>query len=356
MARKGKGRKWITIIALVFFFAVVVVMFATSGRSILKEIRGLNVWYLLLSAVCYAGSFLTWSIKYYILVLRRVPKARFPFVALANLAGNFINVTTPSGRMAGEPLKARAIAKRYGARFSTVFAASMLDKMTLTVSMLLLLLPLSVYSFLEFDMPKLVELLLVIFVLFWLAVGAASYIILKRMSESRSLKLGSAVHRITRFFLRGRFKDRRYFVKRFRGGIMEFRSSFKTLLKNPVFMVIDILLGTLSYIFRFATAYMLFISAGYSVDILTVSTVVIIAFIIGLTSQFPGMVGIAESTMTGLYFAMGVRPYTALTVSILTQMNSYILELGIGYLALAGINIMTGVKVKKSDMERVGEE
>ena len=97
----------------------------------------------------------------------------------------------------------------------------------------------------------------------------------------------------------------------------------------------------------FAAAYMLFIAVGHSVPFLTVAMVVMIAFAIGLLSQIPGMIGVAEITMTGFYHTVGIPPATALTVSIMTQMDSYLFEIGLGYVALLVMNFVLARREKK---------
>lgn len=338
---KGKGKKgtYLTWIAISLFLVLIIIMAINFGKDIGDVLKNLRLDYFLLALSMYVGVQLAWALKYFFLVKRRVKRAWFPFVTLANMYGNFVNITTPSGRMAGEPLRARVISRKYRSRFSTVFAASMVDKMTLTIAMMLLLIPLTIYMMYEFEMPPLLEYFLGAFVLFWTAVGLVSYFVFKGMGEGRSRKIGGFVYRISKFILRGKYRDRGYFINRVKGGILEFKASFKILSKDPWFMALDILLGCLVYGFRFSAAYMFFISVGYPQPFLTVATVVMISFIIGLISQLPGMVGISESTMYGLYLATGVPASVAITVSVLTQLNVYIFEIGFGYLAMVSVNI-----------------
>jgi len=64
------------------------------------------------------------------------------------------------------------------------------------------------------------------------------------------------------------------------------------------------------------------------------------AFIIGLMTQFPAMIGVGEASMTMLYLSTGVKASRAITVSVLTQLDSYIFEIGLGYLSLVVLNLM----------------
>jgi len=338
MGRLGTTRRLLTLIGLGILALVLTLMFIYAGRDILDEVFSLDMRYVLLSFLCFLGLQLAWAIKFYILVRRRVPKARFPYVALVNMAGNFVNITTPSGRMAGEPLRASYIAKKYGSRFSTIFAAGMVDKMTFTVAMLLLLIPLMVWASLKFDMPDLLQLLLGSFILFWVVVGLVSFLLFKSLSEGRSVKWGMFLHRIIRFFLRGRMKDSSFFIERFKNGVLEFKGTFVKLSKNPLRMCLDLTFALLVHGLRFSAAYMLFIATGHSEHFLTVATVVMMAFVIGLITQL--MIGVGEASMTMLYLATGVKAARAVTVSVLTQLDSYIFEIGLGYLCLILLNII----------------
>ena len=346
--RKGRIRRWFIIVSMVIFFGVIVGLLLSMGDKVLDEIRGLNPVYVLLSMACFFGVQLSWGIKYYLLVRRRVRKAWFPCVMLANMAGNFVNITTPSGRMAGEPVRAKMIASCYNTRFSRVFAAAMVDKASLTIAMISLLVPLTIYATVTFDMPRLLQYMTGAFVLFWVVVGIISYLIFRNLGDKQSRRVGSFVHKVSRFLLGRKSRDRGYYVEKVKSGLIEFRSSFKFLAKNPIYMAVDILLGILIYSFRFGAAYMLLIAVGHSVPFLTVATVVMITFAIGLLSQMPGMIGVAETTMTYLYYSVGIAPATALTVSVMTQMDSYLFEIGLGYVAMVSMNfILEGRRRKR---------
>jgi uncharacterized protein (TIRG00374 family) len=315
--------------------------------KVLEEVKGLNPVYVLLSMGCFVGIQLAWGLKYFLLVRRNTSQAWFPYVILSNMAGNFVNITTPSGRMAGEPVRAKLVASCYRVRFSRVFAAAMVDKASITIAMLSLLIPLTIYATVTFDMPGILQILTGAFVLFWVIIGFLSYLIFRNLGEQQSKKVGSFIHRISKFLLRSRSKDKGYYIERFKSGITEFRASFGFLAKNPIYMAIDLILGIMIYSFRFAAAYMLFIAVGHSVPFVTVAMVVMVTFAIGLLSQMPGMFGVAEGTMTILYGGVGIANATALTVSIMTQMNSYLFEIGFGYVALIAMNFIIEVKDRR---------
>lgn len=337
--RAKKIRRLLTATALILLFIVIVIVFAFFGREVIDNLRGLDPRFILVAFASYAGVQLAWGIKYYILVKRKVKRAYFPYVLVANMVGNFVNVTTPSGRLAGEPVRAGAISRRYRAPFGSVFAATMVDKMSLTIAMILILIPLMIYAFLHFEMDPLVKYLVVGFVVFWIILGIGLYLLFKYLSESRIAKLGKGIYGTVRFFLRSKIGDRDQFIEMIKKGIRDFKESFKSISKNPFYMTLDIILGLLIYGFRFVAAYMFFIAIGHPVDFLIVAIVVHLAFIIGLMSQFPGMVGIGETTMITLYKVMGVNYGAAITVTMLSQINMYAFEIGLGYIATVVLNL-----------------
>jgi uncharacterized membrane protein YbhN (UPF0104 family) len=59
------------------------------------------------------------------------------------------------------------------------------------------------------------------------------------------------------------------------------------------------------------------------------------------------MIGIAEFTMTGLYRGVGISAPTAFTVSVMTQMDSYIFEIGFGYIAMLVMNFVLAKREKR---------
>ncbi|MDG6225551.1 MAG: lysylphosphatidylglycerol synthase transmembrane domain-containing protein [Candidatus Thermoplasmatota archaeon] len=341
----GTRRKLYTAVALLILLVVIIVIFSLRGREVLSTMLGLNLQHVLLAIIAFLCIQLAWAIKWYLLVSKRVPRARFPYVMLANMTGNFVNITTPSGRLAGEPVRAGAVARRYRARFSEVFAATMVDKMGLTVGMIIVLIPAMIYAYAKYDMPPLLKYFLFIFFVFWLVVGGVSFLVLKSMKRWRIDRMVNVAYLVTKFFKGTSPFDKKHVVERVKEGFSSFRESFKEMLKDPIMMSIDIFLAVLMYFLRIAAAYMFFMAVGFQVSVLTVAVAVHITFIVGLISQLPGMVGISETMMYGLYVAMGVSPGPAITVAILTQMNSYAFELGLGYLSTWAINFI-GVQRK----------
>ncbi|MGA1822859.1 MAG: lysylphosphatidylglycerol synthase transmembrane domain-containing protein [Thermoplasmatota archaeon] len=344
--RSKKIRRLLTACALILLFIVIVIVLAFAGRDVIGNLRGLDPRFIFVALASYAGVQLAWGIKYYLLVKRKVKRAYFPYVMIANMVGNFVNVTTPSGRLAGEPVRAGAISRRYRSSFGSVFAATMVDKMSLTIAMILILIPLMIYTFITFQVDPLIKYTVIGFIIFWFIIGALLYLLFKYLSESRAAKLGKGIYTTVKFFFKSRIGDRDQFIETIMKGIKDFKESFKSISKNPFYMTIDIILGMLIYGFRFVAAYMFFIAIGHPVDFLIVAIVVHITFIIGLMSQFPGMVGIGETTMTGLYLAMGVNSGAAITVSILTQINMYAFEMGLGYIATVILNLVSLRKPK----------
>jgi len=329
----SKKRKLFIAVAATILLLVVVLYLAYDGRDVLRTMRSLDPGYILLALLSFVGIQIAWALKWFFHVRKVIPKARFYYIVLANMTGNFVNLTTPSGRLAGEPVRASAIARRYKAGFSDAFATTMVDKMGLTVAMIVMLVPVLIYSYMNYDMPPLLKYFAFVFFLFWIIVGLTSFWILKTMKKWNPKKMVNLAYVITKFFKGTSPFDRQSITQKLSEGIQSFRGSFKDLLKDPFSMTADIILGISMYLLRYTAAYLFFVALGYPVSFLVVAVVVHIAFIIGLISQLPGGAGASEGSMFALYSAMGVDSDVAFSVAILTQMNSYFVELGLGYIS-----------------------
>jgi uncharacterized protein (TIRG00374 family) len=216
----------------------------------------------------------------------------------------------------------------------------MVDKMGLTVAMIVMLIPIIIYSYVNYEMPPLLKYFVLLFFLFWMIVGAASFFALKSMKRWRPDKVVNLAYVVTKFFKGTSPFDRQGISNKLNDGIQSFRGSFKELMRDPVSMTFDLVLGITMYFLRYAAAYMFFMALGYNVEFVVVAVVVHIAFIIGLVSQVPGGAVASEGTMFGLYSAMGVNADVAFTVAILTQMNMYVVEIGLGYVSTWFTNLL----------------
>jgi len=336
----ARKRKLYLGVALLLLFVVIVVVLSVRGREVFETMRGLDPKYVAMALLAYAGIQLAWGIKWFLHVRKVVPKAGFLYVLLANITGNFINITTPSGRLAGEPIRAGAVARRYKARFSGVFATTIVDKMGLTAVMILMLIPLLFFAYDRYDMPPLLKYILFVIFLFWIMIGAVSFVIIKSMKRWRADMLVNWFYVVTKFFKGTSPFDRKALTEKLTSGLRGFREAVKELIKDPISMSCDLLLATTMYLLRIAAAYMFFVAVGYHVNFYIVAVAVHITFIIGLSSQLPANVGISELTMPSLLIVMGVSSGPAITVAFLAQMNSYFFELGFGYLSSWAINLM----------------
>jgi uncharacterized protein (TIRG00374 family) len=327
--------------ALVVLLAIFIVIFAVEGRSVFETMRGLDPLYIMLALSAYAGVQLAWGLKWFLHVRKVAPKAGFLYVLIANMAGNFVSITTPSGRMAGEPVRAGAVARRYNAKFSDMFASTVVDKLGLTVGMISVFVPLVIYLYAKYDLPDILNYLIFLFFIFWIAVGLATFTIIKSMKWWKADRVVDLAYVITKFFKGASPFDRQALIHKISEGLKSFRETIKEQLKDPISMSLDLVLAVTIYLLRIVAAFMFFQAIGYEVSFVLVAITVHLGFIISLVVP----VALPELSMATIYSVLGLNQTPAGIVAVLTQTNFYVFELGLGYVATWLINLL-GVSKK----------
>jgi uncharacterized protein (TIRG00374 family) len=327
--------------ALVILLVILIIVFAVQGRSVFETMKGLDPLYIILALSAYAGVQIAWGLKWFLHVRRASPKGGFIYVLIANMAGNFVSITTPSGRMAGEPVRAGAVARRYNAKFSDMLASTVVDKLGLTVGMISVFVPLVIYLYAKYDLPKVLDYIIFLFFLFWIAVGLATFVIIKSMKWWKADRVVDVAYVITKFFKGTSPFDRQALIKKVTDGLRSFRETIKEQLKDPISMSMDLFLAVTIYVLRIVAAFMFFQAIGYDVGFVLVAITVHLGFIISLVVP----VALPELSMATIYSVLGINETPAGIVAVLTQANFYIYELGVGYIATWLINLM-GVSKK----------
>ena len=126
----GNRRAWVRIAILVLCVSLLVWTVARLGPArVLAAARQADAWWLALSLVPIAGRFLIWGLKWQ-LMLRRQGPAGFRFALQTVLAGAFVNLTTPTAKLAGGIVRARLIHRRLGWSMPVSLGWSLADQVT----------------------------------------------------------------------------------------------------------------------------------------------------------------------------------------------------------------------------------
>ena len=113
------------------------IVYKLGPRQILEQSRTADPAWLALSFVPLLLRFLIWAVKWWLMLRRRGP-VRFSWTLTALLSGNFINLTTPTAKLAGGFVRAALINRRMGWGMSTAYGWSLADQVTNVLGNLLL--------------------------------------------------------------------------------------------------------------------------------------------------------------------------------------------------------------------------
>ena len=125
------GRRFLlhSLIVTVCLAGLVWTVLSLGPDRIVKTALEANPWWLGLSVIPIAGRFLIWGFKWQRMLARQAPVSYFVAVrALA--AGSFVNLTTPTAKLAGGIVRAVLLHRRIGWRLSTAYGWSLADQVT----------------------------------------------------------------------------------------------------------------------------------------------------------------------------------------------------------------------------------
>lgn len=98
-------------------------------RRVLREASGADPGFLLLSVLAAAGRYLVWGAKW-TAMLRRQGSIRYGVALRALLAGAFVNLTTPTAKLAGGFLRAGLVHRRTGWGLAVAYGWALADQIT----------------------------------------------------------------------------------------------------------------------------------------------------------------------------------------------------------------------------------
>lgn len=134
-ARRGRIIR-LTIVAVCLVWLAWIV-YKLGPRRILAESRSADPAWLALSFAPLLLRFLIWGFKWWRMLRRRGPVG-FWWTLTALLSGNFVNLTTPTAKLAGGFLRAALINRRTGWGMSTAYGWSLADQVTNVLGNLML--------------------------------------------------------------------------------------------------------------------------------------------------------------------------------------------------------------------------
>ncbi|MEM4245204.1 MAG: flippase-like domain-containing protein [Candidatus Nanoarchaeia archaeon] len=298
-------------------------------NNIINTLKMLKWYYLVLAIALNLSMFLVWNKKWKSLV-NKLGKIKFWELFPILMAGIFINTSTPTANVGGEPLRAYYLGKKLRKEKTKCLATIIIDKATNTATSLLFVVFSILFITLFLKIPTTVKILTQSLIII-----AAIIIIVSILL--RKLKLEDTA-RIFYPLFRKKFPDKKQFLTYIQNRIGSIKEVMKEFFKDNKAVKKEVTLALVMQLLTFAKAYVLFIALGQNVNPLNVVIAVSISMVVGQLILVPGGVGVIESSMISMYALMGINANIAATVAILDRIIYYFFALGVGYLSFSYLN------------------
>jgi uncharacterized membrane protein YbhN (UPF0104 family) len=279
---------------------------------------------LALSFLAIVARFLIWAVKW-TLMLRRRGAIALGHVTLALLSGNFVNLTTPTAKLAGGFVRAALVDRRTGWGFASVYGWSFADQFTNVFGNLTLYGLLAVTAGFTVA-PGGTR-------IGFLASGAAALAVVAAMVAARS-KAWTLVQKpsVARFM--ARFTPERF---RILGEATWVRPVFEPLLavgRTSRVAPQDLGLGALSFGALCLANALVLQALGSDAPLPRIGVAVVIGYFAGSVLGTLGGVGVTEVALIKMYGMAGVSPEIAAAGALLHRASYYAVILSWGGVSL----------------------
>ncbi|MGQ9781176.1 MAG: lysylphosphatidylglycerol synthase transmembrane domain-containing protein [Nitrososphaeria archaeon] len=247
----------------------------------------------------------------------------------------FFNIMVPTASVAGEIVRILYVVRETEDNYGNVAATVFLHRVVSFLPFIAGSIGGFMYLAFSYNLPAyLTTLLLMISVALF-----AALMMLILLSVKPKLSIGAAF-RITRFL------DRVFYRHKGEGSTLtslvakafsEFEESMRLLKTGKVALLLSVVLAFAYWIFDVTVAYFVFASLGYSVPL----GIIVAVYTIGISIQIvpigiPGMVGVVETVMSGLYVIAGVPLSLSVAATVMIRLIMMWLEALVGGLVFVG--------------------
>ena len=282
--------------------------------------------WLILSPLPIFGRFLIWGFKWRRILGRRHP-VPYGLTLRILIAGSFVNLTTPTAKLAGGLLRASFIDRRYGWGLAAAYGRALVDQATNATGTTALygILALTVF----FALPDLTG---------RAAFGASGALVLAAVAAFIALRPWGW-RQVQRPWLRRlleRITPARFRGKASGGPANWIQPIFYPLLGegSRLTLASDILLGAVGFAPICLANAMVVRALGIEANLWMVSAVVVVSYFASITVGTWGGIGVTEAAMTGLYVQFGIPVEQAMAAALLHRAGLYLIVLVWGGLSL----------------------
>jgi uncharacterized protein (TIRG00374 family) len=330
--RAAKAFVFIGVLALLYF-----ILRKIGFREIYGNFMLADKTYLVLAFVSALLLFLTWSLKWMLLV-KEVAKPRFIHIFPVIMAGSFVNTTTPGARVGGSPLRAYFLSKEHGIEKSKFLATAIADNAANTIAFAALSIFSALFVILFVEISTNVKVLLEI-VLVCLALVIGAGILLRQKVKFKKKHFEVALKKVYYFPIFRTLRKKFATYKKFENYTIRKLNNIVNVLKKIVsqkkVFIRDIGLAFAMLAFNYAGTFFIFSAFGYEISIIAIVIVVTLSVLIGSLFGLPGGIGIIETAMISLYLSFGINAGVAATVAVIDRFIFYFYSLFVGGICMA---------------------
>ena len=239
------------------------------------------------------------------------------------MMGQFINNITPSMKGGSEPFRAYYLSKLENIPKSISFSSVIVERVLDTVAFLVLSLFVILYFLIE-GIP-LVEELVVVWLLIGVLMVISVYIIMHR---SLPYKVASKLIKIISYVSSKNIPEKEIYKS-----IEDLQQNILFLHNNRKKMVMPFILTFLWWFLDIFKNYILFLSIGYRVSPIALSSTYLVSLLVGILPTLPGSLGVSDAVSITLYSYFGIPHSISTTGTLLDRVVSYLIPTLFGFVA-----------------------
>lgn len=318
-------RKVLPFLAAILIIALLV--WWAGAEGVLEVLSKSNLLVLSLAFLAYFMGFLTWALRWHVLMRSLGLEVRFRDTLAALFIGVLFNNITPGARGGGEAARVYYLVKRSSSTYGQVFATVTADRVLDLLPVMTMLLVSAAYVYRK----GVTSLFLVVLILTLVLAGLTGLATLIVTSERRMRRTLYWFFNLLLKLVPSRVKKyEEKFNRAVDVNIPHFTGALKGVMRDRRAFAVSTFYSFVTWFFVILRNYLVFLSLGYSIHFMDVMAVQMIATAVGLLSVIPGGAGLIEATTSGAYVVLGVTREMAVTSSLLDRIISFWLPLTIG--------------------------
>lgn len=328
------------LLSLFFIYILFIILKKIGLFSILEVLRTVNWLYFAISFILVFLSYLIWAKKWQLLI-HSLSEINLTKTLVMLFASSFAYATTPGPRLGGEPVRTYYLSKFIRHSKTECFATIHFDRSTETIGLQFLFIFSYLFLIIIEHLNNYARNMLApifIFTVIMLTIR------MKFMKKPANIEDHSLVKIILQIIYKTskRIKNKFQYFPSYHLFVKDRINRYKKLYfrfnENKDILNSQIMLGLMKWALTNLSIYMLFLSTGTRAPLLSIIIVQSISVAVASFLFIPGGIGIMESVMIGLYFALGINVSIAATVALLHRAITYFYSIPLGLYSIYILN------------------